>query len=88
MNYYQHHIGDYRRDTAHLTLLEHGVYRQLLDMYYLSETAIPEDTESVMRRLCARTEEERAAVKSVLNEFFSPGCGYSHTRCVREISAY
>lgn len=88
MNYYQHHIGDYRRDTTHLSLLEHGVYRQLLDMYYISETAIPEETESVMRRLCARTDEERNAVITVLNEFFSLANGYSHARCEREISSY
>jgi len=24
LNYYSHHIGDYKRDTTHLSLLEHG----------------------------------------------------------------
>lgn len=88
MNYYQHHIGDYRRDTAHLSLLEHGAYRQLLDMYYLSEEKIPEETEVVMRRLCARTNEEKSAVVTVLNEFFFLSDGWSHKRCDSEISAY
>lgn len=88
MNYYQHHIGDYRRDTAHLTLLEHGVYRQLLDMYYLSESHIPEETESVYRRLCARTEEEKKAVDTVLGEFFRCDNGWSHTRCDKVIADY
>ncbi len=54
MNFYKHHIGDYRRDTAHLSLLEHGVYRQLMDTYYLSEEPIPNETELVMRRLSAK----------------------------------
>jgi uncharacterized protein YdaU (DUF1376 family) len=88
MNYYQHHIGDYRRDTAHLTLLEHGVYRQLLDMYYLAEDRIPEETESVYRRLCARTDEEKKAVDTILAEFFKRDNGWCHTRCEKEILAY
>lgn len=89
MHYYQHHIGDYRRDTIHLTLLEHGIYRQLLDCYYLSETPLPAETQQVMRRVSARTDEERATVESVLHEFFerTPE-GWVHTRCDREIVAY
>lgn len=88
MNYYSHHIGDYRRDTAHLSLLEHGVYRQLLDMYYLSETKIPEETEVVFRRLCARTEEEKTAVKTVLKEFFFFSDGWIQKRCDEVITEY
>ena len=42
MNYYQRHIGDYARDTGHLSLLEHGVYMVLLDYHYASEAGIPE----------------------------------------------
>ena len=88
MHYYQHNIGDYRRDTTHLSLLEHGVYRQLLDMYYLSETNIPEETEVVYRRLCAKTEDEKKAVDSVLYEFFKLENGWSQKRCDDEISAF
>lgn len=88
MNYYSHHIGDYRRDTAHLSLLEHGVYRQLLDMYYLSESKIPDETDVVYRRLCARTDEEKRAVDTVLSEFFRHEEGWIHTRCEKEISEY
>lgn len=88
MNYYSHHIGDYRRDTAHLSLLEHGVYRQLLDMYYLSEEPIPEETEVVFRRLCARTEEEKNAVITILKEFFKIENGWSHKRCDEQIHEY
>lgn len=88
MNYYSFHIGDYRRDTAHLSLLEHGVYRQLLDMYYLSEEKIPEETEVVYRRLCARTDEEKNAVNTVLAEFFKRDNGWFHARCERDIEQY
>lgn len=26
MNYYERHLGDYARDTGHLSIMEHGVY--------------------------------------------------------------
>jgi uncharacterized protein YdaU (DUF1376 family) len=32
VNYYERHIGDYLKDTAHLSLLEHGIYTRLLDV--------------------------------------------------------
>ena len=57
MHYFQHFIGDYRADTSHLSLLEHGVYRQLLDQYYLSELPITLDENKLFRTLSARTED-------------------------------
>lgn len=69
VNYYERHLGDYARDTGHLTPLEHGVYNLLLDRYYASESGIPADQ---AHRICrARTKEERDAVDAVLAEFFS-----------------
>jgi uncharacterized protein YdaU (DUF1376 family) len=92
LNYFQHHIGDYRRDTAHLSLLEHGVYRQLIDLYYLSEEPIPAETDWVIRRLSARTNEEIAAIHAVLKDFFIKDFegrpGYSHKRCDIELYEY
>ena len=37
MNFYPRHIGDYIARASHLTLLEHGVYARLLDIYYSRE---------------------------------------------------
>lgn len=89
MNYYNHHIGDYRADTAHLSLLEHGIYRQLLDQYYLSEKPIPKETELVFRRLRAITEDEQNAVIQILQEFFTwTEQGYVHARCEEELAGY
>ena len=88
MHYYQHHIGDYRRDTAHLSLLEHGVYRQLLDWAYLDNDPIPKETETVYRRLSARTDEEKNAVNIVLSEFFTLEIGYTQKRAEIEKQAY
>lgn len=89
MHYYQHNIGDYRRDTAHLTLLEHGVYRQLIDMYYLNEAPLTPDMDQLCRKLCARSPEEKESVQIILNEFFHlTDSGWSHKRCDEEIEAY
>ena len=89
MVYYQHFIGDYRRDTRHLTLLEHGAYRELLDQYYLSEEPIPLDESKLMRLLSARQDDEQQAIKNVLNDFFvSTDRGYIHKRCDIEIAEY
>ena len=35
MRFYPFDVGDYRQDTAHLTLEEHYAYRYLLDECYL-----------------------------------------------------
>lgn len=68
VNYYERHLGDYARDTAHLTMVEHGAYTLLLDRYYATERGIPDN--QVHRLARARSEEERAAVDAVLGEFF------------------
>lgn len=70
MNYYERHLGDYARDTTHLSLLEHGVYTLLLDRYYATEKPIPKGL--VYRIARAQTPEEMAAVDAVLAEFFVP----------------
>lgn len=84
MNYYEHHLGDYARDTGHLTMLEHGAYRILLDRYYSTEQGIP--AAQAYRYARARTDEEREAVDNVLQEFFELVDGvWIHHRVEREI---
>lgn len=68
MNYYEHHLGDYAKQTSHLTMLEHGAYRLLLDRYYSTEEPIPKDQAHRLAR--ARSKDEKIAVDTVLNEFF------------------
>jgi len=89
MHYYQFNIADYRKDTGHLTLLEHGIYRQLLDTYYLDEKPI--ETQSVIRRLSIKTQDEKEAFENVIGDFFVlSDCGnhYNHSRSNTEISKY
>ncbi len=84
VNYYKRHIGDYIKDTSHLSLLEHGVYTRLLDVYYGREGPIPDG--EAARLIGARTALERAAMKTVLLEFFDLEAeGWRHGRCDEEI---
>ncbi len=85
MNYYERHLGDYAKDTAHLSMLEHGAYGLLLDRYYGTESGIPEAQAHRVAR--ARSKEEKQAVDDVLAEFFEliDGVWVNH-RTEREIA--
>ncbi|CAB4127519.1 Protein of unknown function DUF1376 [uncultured Caudovirales phage] len=83
MHYYQHNIGDYARDTGHLTVLEHGIYRLLLDWCYLNEKPIT--TEQAIRVGRGNPVE----TQSVISEFFSlSDDGWVHKRVAQEVSDY
>lgn len=71
MNYYKHHIGDYDSATSHLSWLEDAAYTRLLRMYYRTEKPIPADLDDACRLVRAKSRWERAAVETVLREFFS-----------------
>lgn len=71
MNYYEHHIGDYDKNTSHLTACEDGIYSRMIRRYYDKETPLPASVEEVKRLMRARTKEEKQAVVDVLAEFFS-----------------
>jgi len=89
MHYYQFNIGDYRRDAGHLSLLEHGIYRSLLDTYYLNEGPLCEDDTILMRTHSIRTDEEEKAFKNVLKDFFVlTKKGYTHKKCSEQIKKY
>ena len=89
MNYYKFNIGDYSAATRHLTMLEHGAYRLLLDLYYTSEQPIPLDLKAALRKAGARSKDEAQAVETVLKEFFmETDSGWTHSRCETEIAAY
>lgn len=70
MNYFEHHIGDYAAATAHLSLVEDGVYSRMLRRYYLQEGPLPTEWQAVARLVGARSDDELAAVQAVLAEFF------------------
>lgn len=71
MHYYPHHIGDYRRDTSSLSILEHGAYRLLMDEYYATERPLPSDPAALCRICRAMSPAERGAVAAVVRAFFT-----------------
>ncbi|CAB4133846.1 Protein of unknown function DUF1376 [uncultured Caudovirales phage] len=88
MHYYQFNIADYRADTAHLSIIEHGIYRQLMDWYYLDEKPIPKETQVVMRRLSLGSDQVHY-LTNVLNDFFLlTDSGYFHNRIAIELERY
>lgn len=87
MNYYKRHLGDYAKDTRHLTLAEHGAYCLLLDYYYSTESPIPDDR--CERIANAYAEHEREAVRNVLQAFFTlTPEGWRNSRADKEISEF
>jgi len=88
MHYYQFNIADYRKDTQHLTPIEHYIYRELIDWYYLDETPIPSKTQLVMRRLRLVSENNQELI-NVLEEYFTETeNGWIHGRIEHEINTY
>ena len=85
MHYYNFNVGDYIKHTLHLTAMEDLAYRRLLDMYYDTESPIPNNIPLVSRRL--RIDQD--VVESVLNEFFElTQDGYRNYRADGEIEDY
>lgn len=89
MNYYEHHIGDYAEATAHLTFIEDATYSRLIRKYYATEKPLPIEIKLVQRLINARSKEEKNAVVSVLNEFFTlSDDGWRQERCDHEIARF
>lgn len=87
MNYYEHHIGDYAQATFHLTFVEDAAYSRLLRKYYAEEKPLPADLRAVQRLVGARTDEEREAVATILEEFFTlESDGWHNKRADAEIA--
>lgn len=85
--YYRHIIGDYDRDTKELTLLEHGVYRRLMDAYYGNRGPLLADPANLYRVTSAILPDEQAAVRKIAYLFFDLEKGYlRNAKCDKEIA--
>lgn len=86
MNYYRRYVGDYLRDTARLSMLEHGAYNLLLDYYYADEQPLPLDKDELYIMVRAMTPGDRKAVDKVIAKFFERQAdGYHQKRADHEI---
>ena len=89
MNWYKRYIGDYQRDTGHLSMVEHGAYTLMLDAYYATAKPLPENQEVLFRLLRAVTTKEQSAVKAVLDQFWHlTEDGWINARAAIEIGKY
>lgn len=89
MNYYDHHIGDYAQATSHLSFVEDAAYCRMIRKYYAEEKSLPAEIKAVQRLVGARTNEEKKAVETILNEFFVlQADGWHNSRCDRDLAAY
>jgi uncharacterized protein YdaU (DUF1376 family) len=81
VNYYRRYIGDYQRDTMHLSMAEHGAYTLLLDAYYASEGQLPRHLSELNVIARAHTKTEKEAVMKVAQQYFpTNGDGTRHNK--------
>ncbi len=69
MNFFKLYIGDYQRDTAHLSVTEHGAYMLMLQHYYATEKPLPAG-KALHRMLRAQEKPEREAIDAVVAQFW------------------
>lgn len=87
MKYYRRYVGDYLRDTARLSMLEHGAYNLLLDYYYADEKPLPLDKDELYTMVRAMRPEDRRAVDKVLGIYFERRQdGYHQARVDAELA--
>ena len=87
LNFYPRYVGDYERDTGHLSWEEHWAYTRLLDILYATEKPLPTDLKILIRMTNASKIREKKALFSVLSQFFFlTDFGYSNKRFEEELT--
>jgi uncharacterized protein YdaU (DUF1376 family) len=82
MNYYQHHIGDFIRDTARLTDSQCMAYLRMIWIYYETEEPLECDASAIAFKIGANASD----VHQLLKHFFFQHDGKWHnSRCDKEI---
>lgn len=82
MHYYQFNIANYRKKTGYLNLIDHAIYRSLIDTYYLEESPLSTDIAYLMRTHSIRNATERESFNMILTDFFRLELdGYHHDEC-------
>lgn len=81
------YVGDYLKDTQHLSYAEHGAYLRLILFYWNNGGPIPDDKQRLFRAVGAFSPEEQGYATSMLQAFFKHHDGeYHHKRIDAEIA--
>ena len=87
MHYYQHHIGDFIKDTNFLTNEEIGIYMKLIWLYYDTEKPLLNNLLTLSIKVASRGNEE--VLSNILGMFFTlENDEWHHSRCDKEIAEY
>jgi len=89
MHYYQHHIGDFIKDTSFLTNEEIGIYLKLIWLYYDSEKPLPNNLFELGMKTGTRDNQE--VLEGLLKMFFildEKNKCWHHSRCDKELEHY
>lgn len=78
------YIGEYRKDTAHLSAAQHGAYLLLIMHYWATETPPPDDNAQLARIACMSVGEWRKARPIIEKLFQQPG--WTHKRVEFELT--
>ena len=87
VNYWERWIGDWKRKTAHLSAEERGIYAELLDHAYATESPLPANRIALQRIAGINSQTEIESLSKILEEFFSlTEQGYRNKRVDEEIA--
>lgn len=86
MDWFKSYPADYRDDTWHLTLAEHGAYKLLIDHYMHHEKPLP-DNDNALASIVGVDPKTWATVSANVRVFFTPKKGkLVHKRCEAELN--
>lgn len=84
-DWYPHYIADYAADTMHLTTVQHGAYRLLMDAYWRNQGPLDDDDDALaaITRLPLR---DWRKMRPAIARFFQIDGSWSHKRIERELA--
>jgi uncharacterized protein YdaU (DUF1376 family) len=77
-------VGDYLRDTRHLTTEEHGAYFLLILEYWAKGGKLPDD-DAQLARIVNLSPAKWRKVKPIVKQFFQVQDGWHHKRIDEEL---
>lgn len=89
MKYYDHHIGDFRSGTVHMSRLARWLYRDMMEVYYDTEQPLTLDFELLCDQLGVTEAIEQETVRRILRlKFRETPDGYTQHVCDQRIADY